>query len=422
MRPTALAGFLLVSAMAAAATGPFPDALFRYLDGASGQVSWEVGRSAERVHELRLRSQVWRDIPWEHRLYLCEPATPGTTDAVLLVIAGDHDPGGELLGLDLARRLGFPVAILYGVPVQPLFGEREDGLIAYTFRRYLEEGDPDWPLLFPMVQSAAAALRAVGAFGEARWGHRPRRFIVSGASKRGWTTYLLAAALPGQVVGIVPMVFDALNIPVQLEHQRAFWGALSPMLAPYVDRGLFAGEGSPRWQELMWLVDPYSYRHRLAMPKLVVLGTNDAYWPVNALSLYWNGLPEPKHVLYVPNAGHSLAEGDRALGSVIAFARALAFGESLPRISWEVTPGPTAVELGVQAVPDPGSARLWIATSPVRDFRGARWEDLPLPGDAGRYAAEIPRLGEGWCAFFAELVFEIGGGRLAVSTPAHVYP
>ncbi|NOX45143.1 MAG: PhoPQ-activated pathogenicity-like protein PqaA type [Caldiserica bacterium] len=421
MRVLALAGFSVLLAMGTAA-GPFPETLFRYLEGASSRVSWEIVRGAGRVHELALRSQVWRGIPWEHRLFICEPQVLRAEDVVFLFIAGDYDVGDEFRGLELARALGFPVALLFDIPVQPLFGRREDDLIAYTFRRYLEEGDPDWPLLFPMVQGAAAAMRAVRAFGEGRWGRGPTKFIVSGASKRGWTTYLVAAALPEEILGIVPMVFDILNIPVQLEHQRDFWGALSPMLSPYVEQGLFEEEGNPRWHQLLWLVDPYSYRHRLTMPKLIVLGTNDAYWPVDALSLYWAGLPGPKHVLYVPNAGHSLGDGERALGSVVAFARALASGLPLPELRWEVEPGATEAILRVRASGEPESARLWIAMSSTRDFRGVRWEERPLRGHGGSYVARIPRPGEGWCAFTAELIFPSGGTRLVVSTPAYVYP
>jgi PhoPQ-activated pathogenicity-related protein len=158
------------------------------------------------------------------------------------------------------------------------------------------------------------------------------------------------------------------------------------------------------------------------MPKLVILGTNDAYWPINALSFYWAGLPEPKHALYIPNAGHSLDDEERLIGSVVAFSRALVFGEPLPRVSWEVKPGPSGATLRAFASTEPEAARYWIAVSPIRDFRGARWEERPLPGGSKEFAAEIPRPGEGWCAFFAEFVFSVGGERLFVSTPAYVYP
>ena len=54
------------------------------------------------------------------------------------------------------------------------------------------------------------------------------------------------------------------------------------------------------------MVDPYSFRDRLTMPKLLINGTNDRYWTLNALDLYWNELKEPKYVVELPNAGHGL--------------------------------------------------------------------------------------------------------------------
>ena len=72
----------------------------------------------------------------------------------------------------LAELLRAPVAVLRQVPFQPLFDRREDALIAYTFDQYLDIGEPDWPLLLPMVKSAARAMDAVQEFARGRWQQR----------------------------------------------------------------------------------------------------------------------------------------------------------------------------------------------------------------------------------------------------------
>ena len=141
-----LLGLLAGGAMAG---GPFPSDFFRYLADTRGQASWELVRKTGLVQEIRLRSQVWRGIPWEHHLFLCMPQVPELGDAVFLYIGGNYRAGDELQGLEVAQKIRAPVALLFGVPNQPLFDRWEDDLIAYTFRRYIEEGDPDWPLLFP---------------------------------------------------------------------------------------------------------------------------------------------------------------------------------------------------------------------------------------------------------------------------------
>src|SRR5207248_2190448 len=118
------------------------------------------------VYELSLVSQTWHDIRWEHGLQVFVPAgaRPQPT-MVLWNQGGSPNPGSVLLGLEIARKVGAPVAFLYGVPNQPLFGgKREDALIAETFVRYLETKDSSWPLLFPMVKSLVRAMDALQAF------------------------------------------------------------------------------------------------------------------------------------------------------------------------------------------------------------------------------------------------------------------
>lgn len=171
------------------ATPPYE--LFSYLEATRGTSSWEVVGvqtvGTAQITEVRLRSQIWRGISWHHVLYVCDPANVLVQDVVVLYITGGQSFAEAWLGLTVAGLAGLRVAVLGGVPNQPLFGLREDALIAHTFVRYLAEGDPDWPLLFPMVRSAHAAMEALSALAPTLWGTKLRGFVVAGASKRGWT-------------------------------------------------------------------------------------------------------------------------------------------------------------------------------------------------------------------------------------------
>lgn len=399
--------------------------LFDYLDAAEGTATWEVVETqavgAAQITEIRLRSQVWRGIPWDHVLFVCDPGNVIVGDVVVLYITEGQNRAEALLGLSMASLAGVRVAVLGGVPNQPLFGLREDALIAHTFERYLEEGDPYWPLLLPMTRSAHAAMEALEALAPKLWGTELRGFVVTGASKRGWTTYLTAATAGERVLGIAPVVYDFLNIPVQLEHQVEALGAPSDRLREYTGRGLAGvSVNGPASARLAWIVDPYSYRYALTMPKLVVVGSNDPYWTVGATSLYWPGLPDPKLLLVVPNGGHGVLNLGRAVPSIAAFARLVARGEDVPRVEGTVRLTLDGALLQVSADGVPAEARLWVAESATPDFRQARWAEQELPVAAGGWEAHVVPAPAGYRAFFAELVFELDGINLYVSSPARV--
>ena len=251
---------------------------------------------------LILTSHTWRGIAWKHQLVILRPAKlkAASKQAFLFIHGGRWKPeyeAGEYklprearIFTRLADTLGAPVAILRQVPFQPLFERREDALIAYTFDQYLKTGEADWPLLLPMVKSAVRGMDAVQEFTQQRWQMPVEKFTVSGASKRGWTTWLTGAVDP-RVVSIAPMVIDMLNLREQIQLQRATFGELSEEVQDYDRIDLPTRLDSDLGRKLLDTVDPYSYRDKLLQPKLILLGTNDRYWPAGASSRALIGEP-----------------------------------------------------------------------------------------------------------------------------------
>src|SRR5262249_13227942 len=158
---------------------------------------------------------------------------------------------------------------LHQVPNQPLLGDKkEDALIAETFVRYLETKDENWPLLFPMVKSAVRAMDAVEEWSKKEGRPEVKRFVVSGASKRGWTTWL-TGAVDKRVAAIAPMVIVTLNMRAQNPHQLEIWGRYSEQIEDYVSRGLTERLETPDGLKLWKMIDPYTYRDRFTMPKML---------------------------------------------------------------------------------------------------------------------------------------------------------
>jgi len=365
-------------------------------------------------YRLSLVSQTWRGIDWKHDLHLFVPARADVRHALLFI-------GGSTRGDDdgpraLALRLRAPVAVLTQVPNQPLFDDLyEDDLIAETFVRFLRTGEEDWPLLLPMTKSAVRAMDALQAFSRERLQRPIERFVLTGASKRGWTSWLAAAVDP-RVSGVAPRVIDMLNVPAQLPHQLASWGRYSEMLSSYTEPGLPQFIATPPGRRLLALVDPYSYRDRLGMPKLIVLGTNDRYWTLDALNLYWDALPGEKRVLYVPNAGHGLAGDEPWTDTLACFFRSVASGQPLPAPTFSFEQRDGALRLRVEPGVPALEATVWHASAPSRDFREATWRAQAMQPAGGAYAGEAPLTPGQYDATLVTLRYDVGGERCALSS------
>jgi PhoPQ-activated pathogenicity-related protein len=385
-----------------------PDAAFSWKQ--NGSLSTPSGA----ICHLKLTSQVWHGITWSHELTIYEPSkSGGRQDTVLLFITGGSTgskPDGDdhKVAFGLARAAGARVAVLHQVPNQPLLGDKsEDTLIAETFVRYLETKDRSWPLLFPMVKSAVRAMDAVQAWASEKQKPEVRHFVVTGGSKRGWTTWL-AGAVDHRVIAIAPMVIVMLNMGAQGPNQLDVWGRYSEQIDDYVQRGLMeraqTADGTALWK----MVDPYTYRDRLTIPKLLINGSNDRYWTLNALDLYWDGLRGPKHLIELPNAGHGLeVNREWAINGLGAFFRHCVTGRPMPALSWAMTPaGPDSFRLTINSDRAPRSARLWSASSTTRDFREAKWTSSPLAAGPAITAALARSAAENGAAF-ADLEYEI---------------
>lgn len=439
-RALARLSMLALVAVAAAALPPPAAArspqspLARYVTAPDASYAWRELRSRRfgttEVTEIILTSHTWRGVPWKHQLIVIRPANldPAARQAFLYIHGGrwkpEYENGAEgplpkeaRIFTRLAESLRAPVAVLRQVPFQPLFERREDALIAYTFDRYLRSGEEDWPLLLPMVKSATRGMDTIQEFAAQRWQLPIERFTVTGASKRGWTSWL-TAAVDARVASVAPMVIDMLNLPAQIELQRATFGELSEQVSDYRDIDLAERIGTDLGRKLLAMVDPYSYRQQIVQPKLILLATNDRYWPLDALRLYWGGLVEPKSVRYVPNQGHGIRDVKSIVASLSALHRYSARGEQLPALSWSFASDARRVSATVRADRRPQRVVAWTATSATRDFRDARWSSRRCERRGAEYRCTADLRAGRLTGFFAEAWFhDRGAPAFPLTTP-----
>ncbi|MHC4495501.1 MAG: PhoPQ-activated protein PqaA family protein, partial [Planctomycetota bacterium] len=233
-----------------------PDSSYRY------SVVKTVEGTGFTAYILELTSQSWRsadevDRPlWKHWLTIVKPINAAGDKALLWINGGDNrgkapDSADKMI-VGVALGAGAVVADLRMVPNQPLVfpdGGRprsEDGIIAYSFNKALTTGDKTWPLLLPMVKSAVRAMDTIqkhlasldsGAMDI-------KEFVVSGGSKRGWTTWL-TAAVDKRVVAIAPAVIDVLNMDEQMRHHFSAYGFHSDAIADYGEMNIFSRLDTP---------------------------------------------------------------------------------------------------------------------------------------------------------------------------------
>ena len=394
-----------------------PDPAYGWVEGPTQTTAYGT------INYLILTTQQWRGITWRHLVRIYTPNTIVYPEWMTMLInggSGQPNPGprgDDALALTIANTIGYRVAFLDTVPNQPLFdGLKEDQIISYTFQEFLKDGDWTWPLLFPMTKSAVRAMDALQEYARQKWSQEITSFTVTGASKRGWTTWLTGAVDGGErVKAIAPMVIDTLNFRDQFPRELELWGHYSEEITDYTEKGLTEIFNLPLGRELWRAVDPYTYRMNLRMPKLLLLGTNDPYWPTDALNLYWQGLQGPKYVLYDPNSGHDLDDTARALAALTAFCRTVAAGHEMPGISWQRQVEGDQLTLTITA-PGATAARLWSTTADDLDFRPCPWSSQPITGSGGVFTIAVQRPADKNMVAFGEVDLVSEGLPFTLST------
>ena len=413
------------------------NALARYLHNGDESFSWEIKESYDigpvKAYVLLLVSQKWREHTWVHQLTVLVPPKVNY-DGALLFITGKavkngqpdwrkKDDGLTQVLSAVAQKNQAITTILWQTPNQPLYDDlTEDALISFTLHNFKADGDYTWPLLFPMVKSATKAMDAVQEFATKELEQPVDRFVVTGASKRGWTTWLTGAS-DDRVAAIAPMVIDVLNMPVSLNYQIEVWKDYSIQIQDYVKLGIVQEMESGRGPEISRMIDPYAYRAQLDMPKLIFIGTNDEYWPVDAIKNYLDDIPGENYIHYVPNAGHDLGGGEQAMRALSAFFGQTLRKEKYPVTKWALQPNGKSASLSVKASADQlKGAALWWADSEDRDFRDEKFQKKDLnQQQVSRLKTDVEYPAAGYRAFYLDLEYEDpNGGRYTKSTRMYV--
>ena len=429
---------------------PLPTALDEYVAAPDAAYRYEVVRRVDlpngTVWVVDLVSQSWlttnevNRTEWRHWLTIFRPRNCKSDTAMMFVAGSSNEkPAPEAAEpqiMAIATATGSVVAELKMVPNQPLIFHNdgqprvEDDLIAYTWDQFLKTGDTKWPAQLPMTKSVVRAMDTVQAvLAKDEKPTTVEKFVISGASKRGWTTWLTATVDP-RVVAIAPIVIDVLNVDVSMQHHFATYGFWAPAIKDYVHHRIMDQRGVENYPKLLQLVDPFAYRDRLQMPKCVINATGDQFFCPDSSQFYFDELPGENHLCYVPNSEHSLKETN-ALDSLIAFHYSVVHNVERPKLEWKSSgDGKWSVYCSSLAPEHTlKHVTLWQAHNPTtRDFRvdtiGRSYTSQRLEADDhGTYEFQLPTPSSGWTASFVQAEFDIGAPTpLRISTPVTILP
>ena len=420
-------------------------ALDDYVHSIDGSYEYEVIKRVSgegfTTYIVDLTSQTFltkKDInrtKWKHWLIIVSPDQIKHTTGMLVIGGGDNDGSvpkePDQLALEYAKATNSVVATLGMVPNQPLtfVGENkprwEDAIIAYSWDKYLTTGEERWPLRMAMTKSAVAAMDTIQSVLLEEEDKEIKKFVVTGASKRGWTTWT-TAGVDDRVEAIVPVVIDLLNLEPSFEHHWSVYGFWASAIQDYVDMKIVDWWSSEEMRSLIALVDPFSVKERFKMPKLLVNAAGDEFFLPTSSQFYFDELPGEKYLRYVPNANHNVSEGTDALETILAFYASILNGVDRPKFSWELEKDGSIRVLSGSKVKE---VIMWSATNQkARDFRkdtiGNSWEPKVLQqNEDGTYVGIPIKPKKGWKAYFIEMTYETPFGlNLKLTTPVRVIP
>lgn len=396
---------------------------------------WTIVRDIElrngcREVLINMSSQTWQNMEWKHKIRLFLPKNMAKTDIKTLLMVtssfmegAKNDEKAQEYGLKIVEQVDSPIAMLYDIPNQPLFdGLNEDQLLAESLERYSKTGDETWPIIFPMVKSVVKAMDCISEFLAQDAQLDCHQYVVTGASKRAWTTWFMPVIEP-RVIAIVPMVYNNLNIERQLQHQLDSWGKYSEQISAYTDKNLpqKLKDKDPKIQALVKLIDPFVYHDQLKVPKLLVNATNDRFWTLDALNHYYDELPGQKYIYFAPNAEHNLQYGkDNTMSTIAAFFKSVDGRLDFPEVTATYAESEQQVVVNLNTTGEPWEVVLMRASANTRDFREAHWDEVLMHKKRNTYEMHVKKSEYTYSAMFCQAVYFENGSEFCLSSNIHI--
>lgn len=418
-----------------------------YIDSTKNEFSYEIEdvfyEDEWTGYHIRMTSGEWLDskkvenVDWLHYVDIVIPKETQTDTGIMFIDSGVNDENYFRLdstSVSYALRTKSVIVNIHNIPAQPvnfLASDQEsfyeDDLIAFAWNQFLEGGakqkDIEWLPRLPMTR---AVVRSMDLAQEITLQNNVnvKDFVVSGASKRGWTAWT-TAAVDDRVVAVVPMVIDMLNMVPSFENHYRSYGEFSPAVESYVNYNIQDWMETDEFKTLMSYVEPYYFKEKFTMPKYLINAGSDEFFSTDSWRFYYDELPGDKLLRYVPNTNHSL-NGRYLNDDLISYFYRIINDIDMPTLKWELSDNNLNVVLDYEGN---YNVSIWNAKNQNgRDFRlwqeGELWQKINIQkSNDNNYQVEIKDKSNGYEAIMMEFTIDPESEfPLIISTGPFVIP
>ena len=394
-------------------------------------------------YHIKMISGEWLDskkvdqVEWWHYVDIIIPKQTTSSTGIMFIDGGEKSEDYFRLDAQSIQNAIKTEAVIVNVsniPFQPLNflsseqdSFEEDDLIAFAWNKFLKQGakqkDVEWLPRFPMTR---AIVRAMDLAQEIVLQNDivVKDFVVSGASKRGWTAWT-TAAVDSRVKAVVPMVIDMLNLVPSFENHYRSYGEFSPAVQEYVNYNIQDWLGTEEFKVLMSYIEPFSFIDKFTMPKYIINAGSDEFFSTDSWRFYYDKLPGEKIIRYVPNKNHSL-DGRYLTEDLVSYFYRVINDIEIPSLSWNLSDNKLIAELDYDG---DYNVSVWTAKNDNgRDFRlweeGELWEETSIGKLANnKYELNVSSNLKGYKATMIEFTIDPKSEfPLIISTGPFVFP
>ena len=394
-------------------------------------------------YHIKMISGEWLDskkvdqVEWWHYVDIIIPKQTTSSTGIMFIDGGEKSEDYFRLDAQSIQNAIKTEAVIVNVsnipfhPLNFLSSEQdsfeEDDLIAFAWNKFLKQGakqkDVEWLPRFPMTR---AIVRAMDLAQEIVLQNDivVKDFVVSGASKRGWTAWT-TAAVDSRVKAVVPMVIDMLNLVPSFENHYRSYGEFSPAVQEYVNYNIQDWLGTEEFKVLMSYIEPFSFVDKFTMPKYIINAGSDEFFSTDSWRFYYDKLPGEKIIRYVPNKNHSL-DGRYLTEDLVSYFYRVINDIEIPSLSWNLSDNKLIAELDYDG---DYNVSVWTAKNDNgRDFRlweeGELWEETSIGKLANnKYELNVSSNLKGYKATMIEFTIDPKSEfPLIISTGPFVFP